>query len=89
MTDLPQDKGVLLLFSSVTGAQRCRQRLEEQGMESLLVKLDRHIAGTSCDYCLRISAADSYKALETVKTFPHRPRSVYSDEETPQKIKWK
>ena len=89
MIDSPAGKGVLLLFSSVTGAQRCRQRLEEQGIGALLVKLDKRIPSTSCDYCLRIPAFHSARALEAVQGYSHRPRNVYTDEEPPQKIKWK
>ena len=73
-------ENVLIVFSSMTTANRIKSELEKRyGIRSKVLQTPKNIPLKSCSYCLRIAAGDLQKAWNMVKGMDVYTKGVYKE----------
>ena len=70
-------KQCVITFRSVTPAQRGKEILFRQGMDSVLQRTPRWMEQKGCGYCLRVDCGRLSEAVETLRSSGILYRKVY------------
>lgn len=73
--------GCLIVFRSVTEAQRAQRVLLRAGVTSVMTKPPLHLSGGSCAYALRVSYEQTPPALASLRRAGIRLQGVYIRED--------
>lgn len=68
----------LLLFRSLTSAQRAERILRKQGISAFVARVPGNIPTSGCGYCIKIEEKWLKEALEALKSSDMNPTKIYA-----------
>ena len=68
----------LLLFKSLTSAQRAERLLRQKGIKTKITRVPGEIPTNGCTYCIKILPVDLSNALKTLNRYESSPTKIFA-----------
>lgn len=68
----------LLLYRSLTQAQKASAALDRAGIPNRVVRAPKAVSGEGCSHCVRFTQEPPDRALEHLRKLEQEPRRVYA-----------